>query len=734
MGFLARWFGPEARRAKAGRLLDGLGSADAARRRRARAALKGLGRDAVPALILAVEDRRAEAQWQSAKTVLDAQDAQTQRGIRTLMQSLASDDAGRRERASAALSQMPSGARELVVGLAGLEAAADAMNRRRIESISLLGELAGDAETSTMIDVALVRALQDECPVGKEAEQALERRDPGVCVLVSQLLAQTNPADQQPLRGSPQADGSPETRLRCLRLLAKLAQPDTGLVAPLVKVLADKDERARELAIATLERLGPVAAAAIPALLNATRDGKTSSKALGALARIAGDDPAPLVAGLTTHAEQWVRTACARALGEMKTAARTALPTLYQALARSHDPCRGDFLQAIRSIGADADGIPSLVDAIKTGLVGAGDVMATLGAAAVPALMDVSRDPNARRVAIEALGRIGPDAAASIPVLRSALADPADGVQRAAVVAIGKLGESAASLVPELVAQWDEISCRSELRHALATLGDPLAIDPVMRMLFETARAGVPSEIESDLMAMVPRSALTREIVEWAVRASTFEHKYRGYRYDAGYITLEMSDNAIRRLCAVDSAVTSNILHLVSGKPDARVTMSTGCTPDWTERVSFADQIQTAKKELARRGNPPYRPEVYTVRTEATARQAEAERDRERQARYQTLKAAIRNPNRDHGDDKWTAYEALASEYPTAEVFGLLARDVAGSQYIPLGEMDRFHRLLVKVGASVPLATARSELGVVEGGWPRLYGDVLRELEARKKR
>ena len=106
-------------------------------------------------------------------------------------------------------------------------------------------------------------------------------------------------------------------------------------------------------------------------------------------------------------------------------------------------------------------------------------------------------------------------------------------------------------------------------------------------------------------------SILNDKIISWAVDASTYQHKYRGYQYDAGYILLDMSNNAILSLCNIRTPITSNILHMVAEKKDISITMSTGCSADWTERVSFQNQRDMALKELAARGNPIYDPSLF---------------------------------------------------------------------------------------------------------------------------
>ncbi|MCB9548503.1 MAG: HEAT repeat domain-containing protein [Myxococcales bacterium] len=110
-----------------------------------------------------------------------------------------------------------------------------------------------------------------------------------------------------------------------------------------------------------------------------------------------------------------------------------------------------------------------------------------LGSTAPPileALATASQEPQSsvRREAREALGLLGPGAAAALPALRAGLADREDEAARAAAAwALGRLGPKAQPAVPELVqaALNDHALVADEAILALARIGDVPAIGEV---------------------------------------------------------------------------------------------------------------------------------------------------------------------------------------------------------------------------------------------------------------
>jgi HEAT repeat protein len=81
------------------------------------------------------------------------------------------------------------------------------------------------------------------------------------------------------------------------------------------------------------------------------------------------------------------------------------------------------------------------------------DSLGRIGAAAVPALVEVLTDPNPvlRQRAAQALARIGPDARDAVPDLIVALQDRDEEVRKSVARALGQIGPEARAAVPALL-------------------------------------------------------------------------------------------------------------------------------------------------------------------------------------------------------------------------------------------------------------------------------------------
>ena len=81
------------------------------------------------------------------------------------------------------------------------------------------------------------------------------------------------------------------------------------------------------------------------------------------------------------------------------------------------------------------------------------DALGRIGAAAVPALVEVLADPNpvVRRRAAQALARIGPDARDAVPDLIVTLQDRNEEVRKSAARALGQIGPDARAAIPALM-------------------------------------------------------------------------------------------------------------------------------------------------------------------------------------------------------------------------------------------------------------------------------------------
>jgi HEAT repeat protein len=520
-------------------------------------------------------------------------------------------------------------------------------------------------------------------------------------------------------------DPSAELRIYTADFLGEVG--DRSAVAPLVALLKDRDDKVRRNVARALTKLQWKPAGAAETVLFAF----ATDKAQDAVA--AGAPAVAALVALLDHEDPRLAADAAQALGRI--ADPTALPALVAKVRDRKSGVRAPAVRALAGFGAAALG--PLLEAVadpdwqvrQEAVRGLGAVK---DARAIEALIGLVRDhsPGVRVAAATTLGTLE-DARAVAP-LAALLDEPAHELRAAAAGALVRLKWQPADLrrrAQLLIAGGDW--------KALGDLQSPETIDPALQHMFSTGgRAG--GWVEKALLPLVPVSSLTEELVRWAVAAATYEHRYRGHRYDAGYIDFTQGDVALGYLCRIESPVTSNLLHLVTRLTDVTVHMNSGCG-EWDETVSFRGRREAAAQELARRGNPPYRPEAYARTSAAEADRVRAataeELRREKERRYHHLLSLLANPQTGRGEDRWTYYQALARDFPTPEVFRRLAGDLASYRYLTPSELYKFMGFLVTVGAALPWAEVKSSLAPVQAPWPKAYAEVLERIKSapRKK-
>jgi len=207
-----------------------------------------------------------------------------------------------------------------------------------------------------------------------------------------------------------------------------LAKRMSALVRDFRQPLASRVEAAR-----TIAKLGPRAAAAVPDLV-------------AVLSRLRGTEQEPL------------QEAIIEALGQIGSAAKTALPALTKATARTIDidlAIKASTEQILNA--SDSQNIDALTFQL------------------------LSRDPSLRLRAAKALGDIGPAARAAVPALVAALADSDGDARRGAIAALRLIqpGAPASEALVRAIAldlRDPDANLRLIAARALGRLGPPAAI------------------------------------------------------------------------------------------------------------------------------------------------------------------------------------------------------------------------------------------------------------------
>jgi len=149
----------------------------------------------------------------------------------------------------------------------------------------------------------------------------------------------------------------------------------------------------------------------------------------------------------------------------------------------------------------------------------------------------------------------------------------------------------------------------------LSASRDVRAIDPLLRFLLALGPEldGNPirlrDELAAALRALTVVSKLTDDLILTLVSAA--DAGTLGDFDEGGWQRIVRRPDgavaAVGSLCAKDTALTSNFLHLIAHKPDLHPEIRTRIYQPWdSER-----ERSMARDELLRRGNPEYRPGAY---------------------------------------------------------------------------------------------------------------------------
>ncbi len=210
------------------------------------------------------------------------------------------------------------------------------------------------------------------------------------------------------------------------QIVVALASLGADAVPPCVESLQSKSDL-RLYAIKVLIRIGPEAAAAVPALIGALQDEdaeirKEAEFALGAVGPEAAAATSALIKQLT-DADADVRHAACYALGKIGPPAKMALPALRKGLSSDDDFQKIVSIWAMLQIDSDKEALAKM---------------------AIPVLVETLTNGHKHgdHVRVEAayeLGELGPAAKSALAALKQALNDDNNAVRYAAAVAIEKI-------------------------------------------------------------------------------------------------------------------------------------------------------------------------------------------------------------------------------------------------------------------------------------------------------
>jgi len=377
-----------------------------------------------------------------------------------LIQALAADQEPARLKAIDALGALGAKGAEAVEALTkALSSDSPAMRAHAARALGKIGQPArGSVE-------ALVRLVGDpEATVRREAARAIAAIRPGPKVtlpLLVKLLKDPDPAvkvrameaiaehGEEAVAGLVQALADEKSAYWACLVLCELGAKAEPAVPGLIKLLDHAAPDVRQEAVLALAAVGEGAAPAAPRLVKALEDPLLQAPATYALVRI-GKVPKEAQAKLRENAkggDPMVKVVSMWALAKLrprdKALVQEAVEAFVEGLKSDREQVRTAAARAISDIRpGPAVMVPLMEQALKGAepetVRHALDALATLGAEAVPNLIQALKYEKARASVAYVLGEIGPKAAPATEALAGLLESSDPETRREAAVALAK--------------------------------------------------------------------------------------------------------------------------------------------------------------------------------------------------------------------------------------------------------------------------------------------------------
>jgi len=313
-----------------------------------------------------------------------------------------------------------------------------------------LVELLRDNQTETAAEGALLKIGAPSVPA---LTDALRKSDPATRQTLIRLLAHFGPAASPALIQTLRKDDSSTVRVYAAGALAAIRPVAADAVPALIDAMRDPDDNARTAVVGALAQLGPEAKAAIGILIVASH----------------------------RDSEELVKQTSLRALQNIGRATKASLPGLIDNLKADEGDIRRESVIAIGQADvAPGERIPLLALALKDG------------------------DPNVKMPAVEAAAELVKTNKDAVSLLRIASFDGDKKVRAAALDALGgaTAGPDEAALVLDDVLKDPDPAIRNQCIQSLAHLG-PAAV-PVLLHEMSDSYTVLGENAEATILAMGP--------------------------------------------------------------------------------------------------------------------------------------------------------------------------------------------------------------------------------------
>jgi HEAT repeat protein len=458
--------------------------------------LGAAGKEAVPALLVALKDPDARVRSNAAVSLCAIDRTHSREAVSVLVAAL--DDPNPYTRAMMALSLGGLGpeARGAVPAL--LKALKDPEAGVRRQAAMALGQIGpGEGGDAKEVVAALIAAVKDP---------ATRQGAVGALVNFGSAAADAVPVLLEVLK-----EGDASVRVDAIQILGFGGRAAASKVVPvLMAALEDPDEMARGCATRALGMIGPTAQKAVPALLGVLQSARPghrrdAAEALGRIGPAAKEAVLPLTAALKDQ-DREVRIEAAHALALIvPDRARTlvSVSDLVAGLREQSTHVKYRALQALATLGPAARAalpdvlaiLPNQDAALRSGgcyALGAMGFAPESASALIAALKD--KDLYVRLAAASALGELGPQAAAATTPLEACLQDGDAGVRLVAAGALARVDPAQAEQCVRLLVaglQRQDPSLRLYSVRALWKCGRPKEAIPALVTALQAPDASV---------------------------------------------------------------------------------------------------------------------------------------------------------------------------------------------------------------------------------------------------
>ncbi|HET6410352.1 MAG TPA: HEAT repeat domain-containing protein, partial [Chthoniobacteraceae bacterium] len=305
--------------------------------------------------------------------------------------------------------------------------------------------------------------------------------------------------------------------------LQRLGPKAKDALPALIKAIADEDKQVWSNSVAAIAAIGPDAKEAIPVLLEdlASKEGQGRGRrnfdrsqrmfrSAHALSRIGPAAIPPLIQGLSSD-DATLRAGSAKALGGMGTVANESIPALIANLNHGDNDVQREVVEALAIMGADAKAslIPALSDKESRTRQSAVLALAAMGkdsndvAAVMLERLSVETDTNVRISLLTALPKLGADSKILVPRLIEGLNDSNESIRRASVNGLLSFPTAKKEIVEALTNQVRDKNKESSLRAAY-----------VLGRFGSGAESAVPALLDVASMQTPPDQILVEALVQ----------------------------------------------------------------------------------------------------------------------------------------------------------------------------------------------------------------------------